>query len=151
MSKLPRIPRDATAPPRTIVLPSWLTPGYARRWLKRSKALGVRPKAGQAFSQAERYKAIAERRDWDPRRGYKLVWQEPYAGRAFAQLEPEPTPAPVPLDEGQAARRFGELAQSAIMSGRVEADRVNAILVEGKSASWAELVRKLEAALKPAA
>jgi len=151
VSALPRIPRDAPVPPRTIVLPAWLTPGYARRWLKRQEGLkdgqravlATRPKAGQYYSQMERYAAIAEQRDWNADRGYRLVWRESYVGRTFAP----PEPAPDPLDESQAAQRFGELVKPAIMEGRIEADAVNALLVAGKGQSWGVLLERLETAL----
>ena len=90
MNTLPTIPRDAPAPPRTILLPHWLTPAFARAWLKRSAkdqdrpGLAARPRAGQHYSQAERYTAIALRRDWNEHRDYDLAWREPYTGRTLA-------------------------------------------------------------------
>jgi len=74
---LPRIPAGEAPPPETIVLPSWLTPAFARKWLK-AGGLATSPRGGQKFSQAERYQAISHRRDWDPARGWALVWREPY-------------------------------------------------------------------------
>jgi len=62
----------------SILLPKWLTPRfaskYARRHEKRGHVLGESMRDG--YSQADRYRAIAQRRDWNLKRGAKLRWRE---------------------------------------------------------------------------
>ena len=54
-------------PPRTLILPSWLTPDFARRAIEEGRVRGV---------QKKRYEAIAEGRDWNTERGYRLTWEQ---------------------------------------------------------------------------
>jgi hypothetical protein len=73
---LQRVPRGTQSGAGRLVLPAWLTPAFAKRKLRSGK-LAKRPQRGEAYSQADRYRAISEGQDWDRSRDWTLVWQEP--------------------------------------------------------------------------
>jgi len=134
-----RVPRGTHSDATRLVLPSWLTPAFARRWLAQESALSDRPHHGDRYSQADRYAAIAREQDWTGQ-GRRLVWLEPYASVPPAQHEP--VEEPPPADESDAARRFGQLASAAIREGRVEALVVNDLLADGQA--WSVLLGQLQ-------
>jgi hypothetical protein len=76
MTDLTRVPRGTLSGDGRIVLPSWLTPAFAKQKLRRG-GLANKPRRGEKFSQVVRYRAIVQRRDWDAERDWALVWQEP--------------------------------------------------------------------------
>lgn len=121
---LPRVPRGTHSDAARLVLPSWLTPAFARQWLAREGALGGHPHKDERHSQVDRYAAVARETDWTGQ-GRHLVWMEPYASPSAPRPAQDKTP---PADETEAARRFGQLAAASIRQGHVEAMIVNALL-----------------------
>jgi len=162
---LARIPRDTLAPPHTLVLPSWLTPAFARQWLE-AGGLAERPRGGQAFSQAERYAAIADGQDWDPRRAYRLAWREEYTGRELAAVAEAAgkgkkgkkagwkrvgarnvLDGAEDMDNGYDPRRaFWHLAKRAIDDGELKPEAVNELAEQGKSDGWGSALQQLREA-----
>jgi len=123
-------------PPRTIVLPAWLTPAFAARWLKAGD-LAEHPRGGQSYSQLERYRAIAAGVDWSPRRRCQLTWQEPYTGHYLADLvaEAEAEKAADDAERGAPGNdnghdprlAFWHIAKRAIADGDLSPRTVNAL------------------------
>lgn len=59
-----------------ILLSKWLTPDFAKKYLKRHEKRSVLANhCINGYSQVDRYRAIAAGRDWDNSRNAKLEWR----------------------------------------------------------------------------
>jgi len=135
---------------QTITLPHWLTPAFARTWLKQLDAASP----GRKRDQIERYRAIARGADWNEHRGYALAWREPYTGHVLAD-QAKATVKLVTGDDdlnagnGPGVRlTFWQIAKRAIDDGALRPETVNELAEQGQRDGWGSALQKLREEIK---
>jgi len=131
--------------PNTITLPAWLTPAFARSWLKRD-ANAANGQRRLSPDQRFRYAAIADGQDWNARRQYRLAWAAPYTGHYLAdQVAAHKQPVAEDAHEnGHDARlAFWQRAKTAIRAGEIDPEIVNALAKQGEGDGWERALQAL--------
>jgi len=130
---------------QTIVLPHWLTPAFARTWLKTLDAASP----GRQRDQIERYRAIARGEDWNERRDYRLSWREPYTDHHLA--DQVATAKHATGDEEASTNyemrlAFWQIAKRTIDDGVLSPETINALAERGRRNGWESALHDLNEA-----